>query len=107
VFGTAETGLTGIQTPGGTGAPRRGAELLQRARPDARVRIGLPTWPNHGPIFEAAGLQVSPHRYHDAATGGIDFAGMMAALAEGLMADIGPAPVLRDTDGGIIAERQE
>ena len=88
VFGTAGAGLTGIQTPGGTGALRLGAELLQRARPDARVWIGLPTWPNHGPIFEAAGLQVAPHPYYDAASGGIDFAGMMAALSGGRAGDV-------------------
>jgi aromatic-amino-acid transaminase len=88
VFGTAGAGLTGIQTPGGTGALRLGAELLQRARPDARVWIGLPTWPNHVPIFEAAGLQVAPHPYYDATSGGIDFAGMMAALSGGRAGDV-------------------
>jgi aromatic-amino-acid transaminase len=88
VFGDAGTGLTGIQTPGGTGALRLGAELLQRARPGARVWLGLPTWPNHASIFEAAGLQVVTHPYYDAASRGIDFAGMMAALLTGRAGDI-------------------
>ena len=55
--------LTGLQTPGGTGALRLGAELAHAANPSAEVWLGTPSWPNHAPIFKAAhvadpGLQV-------------------------------------------------
>lgn len=78
----------GLQTPGGTGALRVGAELLARARPDARVWIGAPTWPNHAPIFREAGLQVRTHPYLDASCGRIDFDAMVSALAEAAGGDV-------------------
>jgi aromatic-amino-acid transaminase len=91
VFGdglVASDRLTGIQTPGGTGALRLGAELLRRARPDATVWIGHPTWPNHTPIFGEAGLAVRTHRFFESRTGGIDFDGMMADLAAARTGDV-------------------
>jgi aromatic-amino-acid transaminase len=78
----------GLQTPGGTGALRAGAELLARARPDACVWIGYPTWPNHAPIFSAAGLEVRPYPYYDAAAGNIDFEAMVAALEPARAGDV-------------------
>ena len=57
--------LTGVQTPGGGGALRLGAELIAAARPGATVWLGAPTWPNHRPIFAAAGLQVAEYRQFD------------------------------------------
>jgi aromatic-amino-acid transaminase len=80
--------LTGVQTPGGTGALRLGADLIALARPAARVWIGAPTWPNHAPIFAQAGLEVRPHRFFDAGTGSIDFAGMIEDLAQAAPGDI-------------------
>jgi aromatic-amino-acid transaminase len=80
--------LAGVQTPGGTGALRLGAELIARARPDARVWIGTPTWPNHMPIFRAAGLTVQPHAFYDRDTGRIDFDTMMAELSDAVAGDI-------------------
>lgn len=91
VFGDALTGsdrLAGVQTPGGTGALRLGAELIARASPSARVWIGAPSWPNHGPIFREAGLRVENHRYFDAATSTLDFDGMIAALAGAVPGDV-------------------
>lgn len=57
--------LTGVQTPGGGGALRLGAELIAAARPGATVWLGAPTWPNHRPIFAAAGLHVAEYRQFD------------------------------------------
>ena len=72
--------LTGVQTPGGTGALRLAAELIARAAPDATVWIGTPTWPNHAPIFQAAGLAVRPHAYFDDKRQAVDFDAMLASL---------------------------
>jgi aromatic-amino-acid transaminase len=54
----AGRGLPGLQTVGGTGALRLAADLLARSRPGRRIWLGTPTWPNHAPIFAAAGLQM-------------------------------------------------
>lgn len=78
----------GLQTPGGTGALRLGAELIARAAPGTRVWMGEPTWPNHMPIFVEAGLETVAYPYFDAATGGIAFDAMMGALSEARSGDI-------------------
>ena len=59
IFGERQFGerVSGIQTPGGTGALRLAFELIARARPGARIWVGNPTWPNHPPILGAAGLE--------------------------------------------------
>ena len=83
VLGEALAGsdrITGVQTPGGTGALRLGADLMARAGMTGRVWIGAPTWPNHAPIFAAAGLTVVSHPYYDAATSTLEFDAMTTAL---------------------------
>ncbi|MBJ7437767.1 MAG: aspartate/tyrosine/aromatic aminotransferase [Sphingopyxis sp.] len=91
VFGEKLAGsgrITGVQTPGGTGALRLGAELLARARPAATVWIGTPTWPNHGPIFTEAGLPVRSHRFYDVPTAMLDFEAMLEDLQQAAPGDI-------------------
>ena len=73
--------LTGVQTPGGSGALRLAAELIAAAKPGARVLVGQPTWPNHAPILTSAGLTVVPHPFFDVARQTIDFAAVKAAIA--------------------------
>jgi len=80
--------LTGVQTPGGTGALRLGAELIARARPDATVWIGTPTWPNHAPIFREAGLAVRDHHFYDVASATILFDAMIADLEAAQPGDV-------------------
>ncbi|MBI5780922.1 MAG: aspartate/tyrosine/aromatic aminotransferase [Rhodocyclales bacterium] len=77
----AEGRVVTAQGLGGTGALRIGGELLKRIVPEATVYISDPSWENHRGIFEAAGFPVRTYRYYDPATGGVDFAGMKAALA--------------------------
>jgi len=79
---------SGVQTPGGTGALRLGAELLARAHPGARLWLGSPTWPNHTPIFAEAGLETRSHRFYDAASGSVDFAAMLDDLRDAKTGDI-------------------
>ncbi len=73
--------LVGVQTPGGTGALRLGAELIGLAKPGARVLVGMPTWPNHAPIIKATGLTLVAHPFFDVASQTLDFAGLKAAVA--------------------------
>jgi aromatic-amino-acid transaminase len=69
-----------VQTLGGTGALKVGADLLRRLLPAARVWITEPSWENHRALFEQAGFNVESYRYYDAETRGLDFAGMIAAI---------------------------
>ena len=64
VFGHSRT--PGLQTVGGTGALRLAADLLARNNPTCRMWIALPTWPNHLPIFQEAGLQAVSVDTYDA-----------------------------------------
>lgn len=79
--------LTGIQTPGGTGALRLGAELIARANAGT-VWVGTPTWPNHEPIFREAGLAVRRHPYFDAARSSIDYDAFFKSLNDAAPGDV-------------------
>jgi aromatic-amino-acid transaminase len=70
------------QTVGGSGALRVGADLLRKALPKAKVAISSPSWENHRVVFNAAGFEVVDYTYYDAATHGLDFAGMLADLGK-------------------------
>lgn len=69
------------QAIGGTGALKLGADLLKRFSAEGtQVWISDPSWENHRALFESAGFTVNNYPYYDAATRGIDFAAMIAAL---------------------------
>jgi aromatic-amino-acid transaminase len=69
-----------VQALGGTGALKVGADFLKRFEPGARVLISDPSWENHRALFGSAGFEVASYPYYDAATGGIRFDAMLAAL---------------------------
>ena len=68
------------QALGGTGALKIGADYLKRLSPNAKVYISDPSWENHRALFESAGFIVENYPYYDAATRGVNFAGMKACL---------------------------
>ncbi|PVA09292.1 aromatic amino acid aminotransferase [Pelagivirga sediminicola] len=78
----AESRVAAIATPGGTGAVRQGFELLQMARPGARVFVTDSTWTNHLSILAHLGIEAVPFRYYDPATHAVDTDGMLADLAQ-------------------------
>jgi aspartate aminotransferase len=78
-----------IQTPGGTGALRVGADLLKEAQPDATVWVSDPTWANHNAIFPAAGLEMKVYPYFDQDSNDLRFDEMMNTLQ-----DRGPGDVV-------------
>jgi aspartate aminotransferase len=85
VFGPAHTALAAgrvrsVQTVGGCGALRLGAELIRAAAPDAVVHVSTPTWANHTPLLAGSGLKLERYPYFDPATGGVQFEAMTAAL---------------------------
>ena len=85
LFGTghpavADGRVATVQTVGGSGALKVGADFLKRYFPEAEVWVSNPTWDNHRAIFEGAGFKVHTYPYFDQATRGLDFAGMLATL---------------------------
>ena len=69
-----------VQAIGGTGALKIGADFLKRFLPSSDVYISDPSWENHRALFESAGFTVHNYAYYDAATRGVNFDGMLAAL---------------------------
>lgn len=69
-----------IQTLGGSGALKVGADFLKSYFPDSAVWVSDPTWENHIAIFAGAGFTVHTYPYFDYASRGVDFAAMLATL---------------------------
>ena len=93
VFG--ETGLatlgdrtSAVQTPGGCGAVRLGAEVLYAAAPNATIWVSDPTWPVHIPLMGSVGLQFKSYRYYSADMKGLDFEAMLADLESAKPGDV-------------------
>jgi aromatic-amino-acid transaminase len=72
--------LVTAQALGGTGALKIGADFLARFASGAKVLISDPSWENHRALFEGAGFKVETYPYYDAATRGVRFDAMLAAL---------------------------
>jgi aromatic-amino-acid transaminase len=69
-----------VQTLGGTGGLKVGADFLKKLEPGARVLISDPSWENHRALFTQAGFEVGTYPYYDAQTRGVRFQAMLAAL---------------------------
>jgi aromatic-amino-acid transaminase len=75
-----ENRVVTIQALGGTGGLKVGADFLRRLLPQAQVWISDPSWENHRALFENAGFTVNTYPYYEAATHGVKFDAMIAAL---------------------------
>lgn len=71
-----------IQAPGGSGALRVGAEVIQRARPESKLWVGVPTWPNHIPLLGSAGFEIKEYPYYERDTKQINADAMMETLRQ-------------------------
>ncbi|WP_374593649.1 aromatic amino acid transaminase [Aquabacterium sp.] len=85
LFGAGHEAVTSgriatIQTLGGSGALKIGADFLKRFFGNASVWVSDPTWDNHRAMFEGAGIPVHTYPYYDAATGGLKFDAMLDTL---------------------------
>jgi aromatic-amino-acid transaminase len=69
-----------VQALGGTGGLKVGADFLHKLHPGVKVLISDPSWENHRALFTNAGFEVDSYPYYDAATRGIRFDAMLAAL---------------------------
>lgn len=81
-FGASETAerVRTLQAPGGSGSLRVAASLILRARPDATLWVGDPTWANHVPLLGGAGLTLKTHPYYDTERHVIRLDAMLDAL---------------------------
>lgn len=87
LFGGEHPALTdgrvgAVQAPGGCGALRLGAELIQRLRPGTGLWLSTPTWANHEPLLGDAGLKIHAYPYYDFEAHAIDFDAMHATLSQ-------------------------
>jgi aspartate aminotransferase len=76
-----------LQTPGGCGALRVGAELIKAAAPASVVHLSDPTWGNHAPLMGSCGLKLQRYPYYDAARHELRFEAMLQRLEEASAGD--------------------
>ena len=85
-FGSDFAGRKGdlalAQAPGGSGALRLGAELINAARPGSTVYVSDPTWANHIPLLGSAGLKAEKYPYYDAVNNTVRFEQMLDTLEQ-------------------------
>jgi len=69
-------------TPGGTGALRVAGEFLKTRTSADTVWLTVPTWPNHGPIFQAAGMKIETFAWFNAETNTFDLEAALAGIEQ-------------------------
>lgn len=69
-----------LQTIGGSGALKVGADFLKRYFSASQIWVSDPSWENHRVVFEGAGFTVNTYPYYDAQTGGLCFQKMLDTI---------------------------
>ncbi|AXF77922.1 aromatic amino acid aminotransferase [Erwinia tracheiphila] len=69
-----------VQTLGGSGALKVGADFLKAYFPDSQVWVSDPTWENHVAIFSGSGFQVNSYPWYDPGSNGVMFDLLLAKL---------------------------
>ncbi len=77
-----------VQTPGGCGALRVGAELIRAAAPAVSVHVSDPTWGNHTPLLGSSGLRLERYPYYDPAAHQLRFQAMLERLDRAAEGDV-------------------
>jgi aspartate aminotransferase len=77
-----------VQTPGGCGALRVGAELVRAAAPAIAVHVSDPTWGNHTPLLGSSGLRLERYPYYDSAAHQLHFEAMLEQLDRAAEGDV-------------------
>lgn len=80
--------VSAIQTPGASGGLRMLGDLIKVAQPNSTVWISNPSYVNHKPVMEAAGLKVKYYRYFCSATKQVDAGAMLEDIAHAGQDDI-------------------
>lgn len=86
LFGTdslalREGRIATIQTLGGSGALKVGADFLKSYFPDSQVWVSDPTWENHIAIFAGAGFTVNTYPWFDDQSKGVRFDALLETLS--------------------------
>lgn len=76
----AQERIATVQTIGGSGALKIGADFLHHYFPNSEVWCSDPTWENHASIFSGAGTKVHYYPYFDEKTKGVKFDEMLATF---------------------------
>jgi aspartate/tyrosine/aromatic aminotransferase len=77
-----------LQTPGGCGALRVGAELTRAAAPGTTVHISSPTWGNHASLLGSSGLRLGEYPYYDVTGHRLRFDAMLERLDAASAGDV-------------------
>jgi len=77
-----------VQTPGGCGALRVGAELIRASAPGVPVYVSDPTWSNHVPLLGGSGLRLERYPYYEPMSHQLRFADMLEQLERAPAGDV-------------------
>ena len=74
IFGVSQHAnkLQTVQTPGGSGALRLGAELLKKSNKSTTIWLPNETWGNHIPLLGSAGIKLNTYFYTNKQSAAID-----------------------------------
>lgn len=72
--------VASVQAPGGTGSLWVLIQLINRAHKGGKIWMSDPSWPNHWPMCELAGLTPQLYPYFDQESGTVKFDEMLACL---------------------------
>ncbi|WP_199073436.1 MULTISPECIES: amino acid aminotransferase [unclassified Erwinia] len=77
----ADGRIATLQTLGGSGALKVGADFIKCYFPQSQVWVSDPTWENHVAIFAGAGFSVNTYPWYDTETHGVRFTAFIDALS--------------------------
>jgi aromatic-amino-acid transaminase len=75
-----ENRVTTVQTVGGSGALKVGADFLRASFPGAQIWVSDPSWDNHQAIFTGAGFSVRSYPYYSQQSRQVDFEAMRSVI---------------------------
>ncbi|TQI81162.1 aromatic-amino-acid transaminase [Serratia fonticola] len=81
LFGEQQARIATVQTVGGSGALKLGADFIYHSLSRREIWVSDPTWANHWAIFEGAGLKVNTYPYFDDQSGQLRFDAMLDSLS--------------------------
>ncbi|WP_431221893.1 aromatic amino acid transaminase [Serratia sp. L9] len=93
LFGEQNPRIATVQSVGGSGALKLGADFIYHYLSGREIWVSDPTWANHWAIFEGAGLKVNTYPYFDDISGQLRFEAMLdtlSALPEGAVVLLHP-----------------
>lgn len=81
LFGEPADRIATVQSVGGSGALKLGADFIYHYLARREIWVSDPTWANHWAIFEGAGLKVNTYPYFDDTSGQLRLEAMLDMLS--------------------------